>query len=115
METGKHPHAVLAMHAFSLEECGEYGRAEQAARAARALSPLDARAQYVEQIGVASGAVVQTRFGNAMRMLGHQPVMHMSWWEACLVPLGRAPPAGRGRMGGGGACGVAPGFSYFMH
>ena len=103
------------MHAFSLEECGEYGRAEQAARAALALSPLDARAQYVEfvgdggydhpefwdpagwqwlqsegrrgpryveQIGVASGAVVQTRFGNAMRMLGHQPAMHMSWWEA---------------------------------
>ena len=38
--------------------------------------------RYVEQIGVASGAVVQTRFGNAMRMLGHQPAMHMSWWEA---------------------------------
>ena len=118
------------MHAFSLEECGEYGRAEQAARAALVLSPLDARAQYVgfvgdggydhpefwepaggqwlqgegrrgpryvEQIGVASGAVVQTRFGNAMRMLGHQPAMHMSWVGGrCLVPLGRAPPAGRG-------------------
>ena len=40
-------HAVLAMHAFSLEECGEYGRAEQAARAALALSPLDARAHHV--------------------------------------------------------------------
>ena len=38
--------------------------------------------RYVEQIGIASGAVVQTRFGNAMRMLGHQPAMHMSWWEA---------------------------------
>ncbi|MEO7401910.1 MAG: selenoneine synthase SenA, partial [Polaromonas sp.] len=38
--------------------------------------------RYVEQIGVASGAVIQTRFGQPMRMLGHQPAMHMSWWEA---------------------------------
>nr|WP_281178606.1 selenoneine synthase SenA [Polaromonas jejuensis] len=38
--------------------------------------------RYVDQIGVASGAVMQTRFGRAMRMLGHQPAMHMSWWEA---------------------------------
>jgi len=40
-------HAVLAMHAFSLEECGEYERAEQAARAALALNPFDARAHHV--------------------------------------------------------------------
>jgi len=38
--------------------------------------------RYVEQIGVASGAVVQTRFGKPMRMLGNQPAVHMSWWEA---------------------------------
>jgi tetratricopeptide (TPR) repeat protein len=40
-------HAVLAMHAFGLEECGEYARAEQAARAALDLDPLDARAHHV--------------------------------------------------------------------
>ena len=40
-------HAVLAMHGFSLEECGEYSRAEEAARAALALNPLDARAHHV--------------------------------------------------------------------
>jgi tetratricopeptide (TPR) repeat protein len=40
-------HAVLAMHAFSLEECGEYGRAEQAAHAALALNVFDARAHHV--------------------------------------------------------------------
>jgi tetratricopeptide (TPR) repeat protein len=40
-------HAVLAMHGFSLEECGEYKRAEDAARAALALNPLDARAHHV--------------------------------------------------------------------
>ncbi|MDO9198195.1 selenoneine synthase SenA [Rhodoferax sp.] len=38
--------------------------------------------RYVEQIGVASGAVMQTRFGTARRMLGGQPVMHVTWWEA---------------------------------
>ena len=38
--------------------------------------------RYVEQIGVASGAVMQTRFGSPRRMLGGQPVMHVSWWEA---------------------------------
>lgn len=40
-------HAVLAMHAFSLEECGEYERAEEAARAALALNAFDARAHHV--------------------------------------------------------------------
>ena len=37
---------------------------------------------FVEQIGVASGAVLQTRFGQSHRMLGHQPALHVSWWEA---------------------------------
>jgi tetratricopeptide (TPR) repeat protein len=40
-------HAVLAMHAFGLEECGEYERAEEAARAALALNAFDARAHHV--------------------------------------------------------------------
>jgi len=38
--------------------------------------------RYVDQIGVASSAVMQTRFGKPMRMLGNQPAMHMTWWEA---------------------------------
>ena len=38
--------------------------------------------RYVEQIGVASGAVLQTRFGSPRRMGGNQPAMHVSWWEA---------------------------------
>jgi iron(II)-dependent oxidoreductase len=38
--------------------------------------------RHVEQIGVASGAVLQTMFGKATRMSGSQPVMHVSWWEA---------------------------------
>jgi ergothioneine biosynthesis protein EgtB len=38
--------------------------------------------RYVEQIGVASGAVLQTMFGKATRMGGTQLVMHANWWEA---------------------------------
>ncbi|MEJ8848302.1 tetratricopeptide repeat protein [Variovorax rhizosphaerae] len=39
-------HAVLAMHAFSLGECGEYERAEQAAHAALNANALNARAHH---------------------------------------------------------------------
>jgi gamma-glutamyl hercynylcysteine S-oxide synthase len=38
--------------------------------------------RYVDQIGVASGAVMQTRFGKPMRMLGHHAATHVTWWEA---------------------------------
>nr|WP_315234377.1 SUMF1/EgtB/PvdO family nonheme iron enzyme [uncultured Albidiferax sp.] len=38
--------------------------------------------RYVDQIGVASGAVLQTRFGARTRLAGQQPAMHMAWWEA---------------------------------
>jgi len=38
--------------------------------------------RYVEQIGGAGGAVLQTRFGRPTRMSGHQSAMHVSWWEA---------------------------------
>lgn len=38
--------------------------------------------RYVEQIGVASGAVMQTHFGKPVRMSGTQSAMHVSWWEA---------------------------------
>ena len=38
--------------------------------------------RYVDQIGVASGAVMQTRFGQARRMHGNQAAMHMTWFEA---------------------------------
>jgi iron(II)-dependent oxidoreductase len=38
--------------------------------------------RYVEQIGAASGAVLQTRFGRPTRLAGQQAAMHLSWWEA---------------------------------
>jgi len=38
--------------------------------------------RYVDQIGIGSGAVIQTRFGQPMRMQATQPAMHLCWWEA---------------------------------
>ena len=41
--------------------------------------------RHVEQIGgsgAAGNGVLQTKFGKPMRMLGGQPVMHVTWWEA---------------------------------
>jgi gamma-glutamyl hercynylcysteine S-oxide synthase len=38
--------------------------------------------RHVEQIGVASGAVLQSLFGRSTRMGGTQCVMHATWWEA---------------------------------
>ena len=38
--------------------------------------------RYVEQIGAASGAVMQTHFGQTARMASNQSAMHVSWWEA---------------------------------
>jgi ergothioneine biosynthesis protein EgtB len=38
--------------------------------------------RHVEQIGSASGAVMQTHFGKAARMAATQSAMHVSWWEA---------------------------------
>jgi len=50
----------------------------------QALAELEGRRgpRYVDHIGVASGAVMQTRFGTPVRLAGNQPAMHMSWWEA---------------------------------
>ena len=36
----------------------------------------------VEQIGVASGAAMQSWFGQPTRMAPSQPVLHVTWWEA---------------------------------
>jgi len=70
-------HAVLAMHAFSLEERGEYERAERVAHAALALNPADARAHHAlahvfEMTGRADAGV-------------HWMEAHMANWGADTV------------------------------
>jgi gamma-glutamyl hercynylcysteine S-oxide synthase len=56
---------------------------QQGAPLADASTPLTRRApRFVEQMGGASGAVLQRRFGQLVRVRGDQPVSHVSWWEA---------------------------------
>jgi iron(II)-dependent oxidoreductase len=38
--------------------------------------------RHVDEIGTASGAVMQLRFGKRVRAAGNQPATHVSWWEA---------------------------------
>lgn len=42
--------------------------------------------RHVEQIGAGrrgeGGAVLQRRFGRVVQVAGHQPAVHLSWWEA---------------------------------
>jgi tetratricopeptide (TPR) repeat protein len=84
-------HAVLAMQAFSLEECGEYDRAEQAARAALALNAFDARAHHVmahvfEMTGRADAGVRWMNEHVAYWGAGTVVATHC-WWHLALFHL----------------------------
>src|SRR5262249_52057421 len=59
-------HAVLAMHAYALQECGAYEEAEAAAYRALALQPWDVRAHHA----VAHVMEMQGRFEEGIRWLG---------------------------------------------
>lgn len=84
-------HAVLATHAFALEECGEYERAEEAARAALALNPLDVRAHHV----MAHVFEMTDRPDAGMRWMYEQIARHgvdrffttHCWWHLSLFHL----------------------------
>jgi tetratricopeptide (TPR) repeat protein len=65
--------SVLAMYAFSLEECGEYHQAEHAARAALSLNPLNARAHHV----MAHVFEMTERPGAGVRWMGQ----HTAGWD----------------------------------
>ena len=65
-------HAVLSMHAFALEECGEYEAAEAHARKALELEPLDLRAHHA----VAHVMEMQGRFADGVRWMGSRS----RWW-----------------------------------
>ena len=70
-------HAVLAMHAFGLEECGEYERAEEAARDALAQNPANARAHHV----MAHVFEMTGRTGEGLRWMN----AHIQCWVDSLV------------------------------
>ena len=92
-------HALLAMSAFSLEECGEYERAEQAALEALALDPGDARAHHVmaHVFEMTDRAAEGIRWMNAHKAgwaAGTIVAVHC-WWHVALfhVALGQCERA----------------------
>ncbi|MDM0076826.1 tetratricopeptide repeat protein [Variovorax sp. J2P1-59] len=86
-------HAVLAMHAFSLEESGEYGHAEDVACEALALNPLDARAHHAmaHVFEMSERAEAGLRWMNAHRdFWGLDTVVAThGWWHVALFHLAR--------------------------
>ena len=84
-------HAVLAMHAYALQECGAYEEAEAAAYRALALQPWDVRAHHA----VAHVMEMQGRFEEGIRWLGARSALWTSagaasthlWWHIALYHL----------------------------
>lgn len=84
-------HAVLSMHAFALQECGEYAAAEEAARRAAELEPRDLRAWHA----VTHVLEMQGRAGEGLRWLdegerawdGEGGASTHLWWHRALLHL----------------------------
>jgi len=84
-------HGVLAMHAFGLEEAGEYGRAEDAAFAALELEPRDIRAHHAR----AHVLEMQGRSAQGLRWMGERAAYWTGagassthvWWHLALYHL----------------------------
>ena len=84
-------HGVLAMHAFGLEEAGEYARAEDAAFAALELEPRDIRAHHAR----AHVLEMQGRSAQGLRWMGERaaywtgvgPSSTHVWWHLALYHL----------------------------
>ena len=86
-------HAVLGMHAFGLEECGQYGRAEEAGREALRLNPADAWAHHaVAHVLEMQGRVDEGIAWMASREENWAPrnffAVH-NWWHWALLHLDR--------------------------
>ena len=80
-------HAVLAMHAFGLEECGDYPAAEDAARRALELEPRDRRALHA----LLHVFEMQGRPEEGLRFIAAEarrsPLPNHLWWHAALFHL----------------------------
>lgn len=84
-------HALLAMHAYALQECGAYEEAETAAYRALALQPWDVRAHHA----LAHVMEMQGRFEEGIRWMGARSALwtgagaastHL-WWHIALYHL----------------------------
>lgn len=86
-------HAVLAMYAFSLVECGEYECAKQAASAALAQNANDARAHHVMahvfEMTQDADAGVRWMNEHAVNWSTGTVVATHCWWHLALFHLGR--------------------------
>jgi tetratricopeptide (TPR) repeat protein len=84
-------HAVLSMHAFALQECGEYVAAEDAARRSAELEPRDLRAWHA----LTHVLEMQGRAGEGLRWLdegerlwdGEGGASTHLWWHRALLHL----------------------------
>jgi tetratricopeptide (TPR) repeat protein len=91
-------HAVLAMHAFGLEESGQYELAEETAGAALELEPADARAHHVMahvfEMTDRPAAGVRWMGRHSQRWGEETVVATHCWWHLALFHLAQ------GRMDG---------------
>ena len=88
-------HAVLSLHAYALQECGDYEAAEEIAQRALALQPWDVRAYHA----MAHVMEMQGRFEEAIRWMGRRSELWSAagvasthlWWHIALyhIELGR--------------------------
>jgi hypothetical protein len=89
-------HAVVSMHAFALQECGDYGAAEEAALQALELEPRDLRAQHslmhvYEMVGKPDEGM-RWAGRHAPQWCGDAAVAHHLWWHAALFMTGLERP-----------------------
>ena len=90
-------HAVLSMHAFALEEWGEYGSAETLARRALVMEPFDLRAHHA----VAHVMEMQGRLDEGVRWMGERTrwwtgagaASTHQWWHLALYHLELGRPS----------------------
>jgi len=81
-------HAVVSMHAFALQECGDYDAAEETALRALDIEPRDLRAQHTllhvyEMVGKPEEGM-RWAGRHASQWCGDAAVAHHLWWHTAL-------------------------------
>jgi hypothetical protein len=89
-------HAVLSMHAFALQECGDYDAAEEMALRALELEPRDLRAQHAllhihEMTGNAAGGI-SCAARHIEQWGADAGAGHHLWWHVALFMLALERP-----------------------